>query len=95
MPRRRIAVITARADDAEQKEIICGIAEAALNADVDVAVYSNIYNHWVDDERLNFENVIYSLFDPTCFDGAIITAEAFRDISVISEAVERLKKIKL
>lgn len=95
MPRRRIAVITARADDAEQKEIICGIAEAALNADADVAVYSNIYNHWVDDECLNFENVIYSLFDPSCFDGAIITAEAFRDISVISEVVERLKKIKL
>ncbi len=95
MPRRRIAVITARADDAEQKEIVCGIAEAAFSADTDVAVYSNIYNHWVEDEQLNFENIIYSLFEPCHFDGAIITAEAFRDISVLNTVVEKLRKAKL
>ncbi len=95
MPRKRIAVITARADDAEQKEIVCGIAEAAFVADADVAVYSNIYNHWVDDEQLNYENIIYSLFEPCHFDGAIITAEAFRDISVLDEVIEKLKKAKL
>lgn len=95
MPRKRIAVITARADDAEQKEIVCGIAEAAFSADADVAVYSNIYNHWVEDEQLNFENIIYSLFEPRYFDGAIITAEAFRDISVLDAAVGKLRKAKL
>ena len=95
MPRKRIAVITARADDAEQKEVVCGIAEAAFAADADVAVYSNIYNHWTEDEKLNYENIIYSLFEPYHFDGAIITAEAFRDISVLDEAVDKLKKAKL
>ncbi len=95
MPRKRIAVITARADDAEQKEIVCGIAEAAFSADADVVVCSNIYNHWVEDKQLNFENIIYTLFEPKHFDGAVITAEAFRDISVLSEAIERLKKVKL
>ena len=95
MPRKRIAVITARADDAEQKEIVCGIAEAAFAADTDVAVYSNIYNHWVEDKQLNFENIIYSLFEPCYFDGAIIAAEAFRDISVLNTVVKKLRKAKL
>lgn len=95
MPRKRIAVITARADDNEQKEMICGIAEAAFSANADVAVYSNIYNHWVEDEQLNFENIIYSLFEPQYFDGAIITAEAFRDISVLNVAVEKIRSAKL
>ena len=45
MTRKRIAVITARADDPEQNEILCVIAQAAFAADSDVAVYSNIYNH--------------------------------------------------
>ncbi|MBE6901025.1 MAG: helix-turn-helix domain-containing protein [Ruminococcaceae bacterium] len=95
MSRKRIAVITARADDAEQKDILCGIAEAAFAADADVVVYSNIYNHWAEDEQLNYENIIYTLFEPHHFDGAVITAEAFRDISVIDEAVEKLRAAKL
>ncbi len=95
MTRKRIGVITARADDPEQKEILCGIAEAMLCADADTVIYSNIYNHWVDDTTLNYENIIYSLFDPRHFDGAIITYEAFRDISILDEVVEKLKKSKL
>ena len=65
MIRRRIAVITARADAQEQKEILGGIAEAAFAANTDVAVYSNIYNHWLTDEQITFENIIYQLFEPT------------------------------
>lgn len=95
MSRRRIAVITARADDTEQREILCGIAEAAFAADTDVAVYTNIYNHWVEDKQLNFENIIYSLFETKHFDGAIITAEAFRDLSILDELIEKLKKARL
>ena len=94
MPRKRIAVITARADDAEQKEVLYGIAEAALYADTDTVIYSNIYNHWVEDTILNYENIIYSLFEPCHFDGAIITYEAFRDISILDSVVEKLKKSK-
>ena len=95
MPRKRIAVITARADDAEQKEVLYGIAKAALYADADTVIYSNIYNHWVEDTILNYENIIYSLFEPRHFDGAIITYEAFRDISILDSVVEKLKKAKL
>ena len=95
MSGKRIAVITARADDPEQKEILCGIAEATLYADADTVIYSNIYNHWVEDTTLNYENIIYSLFEPRHFDGAVITAEAFRDISVLDGVIEKLKKAKL
>ncbi len=95
MSRKRIAVITARADHAEQKEILCGIAEAALYADADTVIYSNIYNHWFEDTTLNYENIIYSLFEPQHFDGVIITAEAFRDISILDGVAEKLKKAKL
>lgn len=95
MQRKRLAVITARADDMEQKEILSGIAEAAFHADADVMVYSNLYNHWVEDEQLNFENIIYSLFQPQGFDGAIITAEAFMDISILDDIIHKLRKAKL
>lgn len=95
MSRKRIAIITARADAPEQKELLSSIAEAAFAADRDVVVYSNIYYHWIEDEQLNFENIIYALFEPSHFDGAIITAEAFRDISILDSTVEKLKKEKL
>ncbi len=95
MQRKKLAVITARADDRVQKDIICGISEAALAADTDVIVFSNIYNHWSDDKLLTFENVIYDFFDPTDFDGVVITGEAFMDISVISGAVEKIRAAKI
>ncbi len=95
MSRKRIAVITARADSTEQKEIICGISEAAFASDADVVVYSNIYNHWSEDIQLNYENIIYTLFEPDGFDGAIITAEAFRDISIIDGVFDKLRSSKL
>lgn len=90
-----IAVITARADDRTQKDIIYGIAEAAFAADTDVVVFSNIYNHWIRDEFLNFENVIYDFFDPSGFDGVIVTAEAFLDISPPQNLAERSARFSL
>ncbi len=95
MIRRRIAVITARADAQEQKEILGGIAEAAFAANTDVAVYSNIYNHWLTDEQITFENIIYQLFEPHHFHGAIITAEAFMDIHILDTVIQKLRKEKL
>ncbi len=92
MSGRKIAVLTARADDRAQKDIICGIAEAAFAADTDVVVFSNIYNHWAEDELLCFENIVYEAFDPAGFDGVIITAEAFSELSVIEGAIKKIRK---
>ena len=59
MLRKKIAVITARADDRIQKDILLGIAEAAFSENVDVVVFSNIHNHWIKDNVLNFEYMIF------------------------------------
>lgn len=91
MSGKRIAVITARADAGEQKEILLGISGAAMSAGADTVVFSNIYNHWVRDDMLNFENIIYALFDPGLFDGVIITAEAFMDISVLEDVIKSVR----
>lgn len=90
-PRKKIAVITARADDSEQKSILYGIAEAAFSMQADVAVFSNIYNHWIRDEILNFENHIYDFFQPEQFGGVIVTAEAFMDLSQIEAVLDRIR----
>ncbi len=95
MSRRKLAVITARADDREQKDIICGISEAAFATDTDVVVFSNIENHWFTHDVLNFENIVYSYFDPAEFCGAVITGEAFMEFSVISEVIEKIRSSKL
>ncbi len=95
MARKTIAVITARADAAEQQEILLGIAQAAFSANADVVVCSNLYNHWTDDPHLTYENVIYDLFDPTGFDGVILTPEAFRDASIPDSAVEKIRRAGL
>lgn len=89
MSRKRIAVITARADDNTQMDIICGIAEAAFAENTDVAVFTNIHNHWIKDEFLNFENIIYDFFDPKEFNGVIVTAEAFMELSMLSAIIEK------
>ncbi len=92
MQRKRIAVITARADDSEQRMILGGIAETAFSMNADVAVYSNIYNLQGADELLNFENHIYDFFQPEYFDGVIITAEAFRDMKILDDVMHRIRK---
>ncbi len=91
MSKRRIAVITAKADDSEQKAILGGIVDAAFSLDCDVAIFSNINNHWVIDEFLNFENVIYDFFVPELFDGVIVTCEAYRDLSMIDGVLEKIR----
>lgn len=90
MNKKCIAVITARADASEQKDVLSGISSAAFSLGHSVAVFSNIYNHWADDKLLNFENIIYDLFDPLPFCGVIITAEAFKDISILNGAVKKI-----
>ena len=91
MQRKIIAVITARADDNEQKTVLHGIAEAAFAMNADVAVFSNVYNHWITDELLNFEDHIYDFFQPELFDGVIVHAEPFMDLSALNDVFERIR----
>lgn len=95
MPRKKIAVITAKADDRTQMDIICGVTEAAFAENTDVVVFTNIHNHWIIDKVLNFENIIYDFFEPAEFDGVIVTAEAFMELSVISDVCEKIREAKI
>lgn len=88
----RIAVIVARADASEQRNLFVGIATAAFSHGYDVSVFSNIYNHWANDKLLNFENVIYDFFEPSLYDGVIISAESFMDMSILEGAVKKMKE---
>ena len=90
--RRRIAVITARADDSEQRMTLTAIAETALVNAIDVVVFSNIYNYFSEDEHLLFENCVYDLFEPSMFDGVIIITEPFPDIFIVSDHIAKLKQ---
>ncbi len=54
MQRRRIAVITARADESEQSRTLKGIAAAALSVNTDVVVFSNRYNYWDNDAEKTY-----------------------------------------
>ena len=58
-------------------------------------MYSNIYNHWVVDEQLNFENIIYSLFEPSHYRGVIIAAEPFMDIGILNTAADKIRRCGL
>ena len=95
MKSRRIALITARADDGEQRDIIYGAADECRKNGFGLAVFSDLYNYWTDDPLLSFENVIYSFFDPSQFEGVIITFEAFRDIGILDSLVKKVRRAKL
>ncbi len=91
----RIAVLTTRVEASERKDLLAGIATAAFSLGMSVSVFSNIYNHWINDKVLNFENIIYDLFDPEPFDGVIIDSEPFPsipDMSIIDGAVKKIRE---
>lgn len=89
--KRKLAIITARADDCEQSTTIQAITSTAMAGNIDVIVFTNLYNYHTDDKQLLFENNIYDLFDPSMFDAVILMTEPFADISVISGCIEKLK----
>ncbi len=90
MPRKRIAVLTARADDYEQRTVLSGIAAAAFSINADVVVYSNLYNFDAN-APLHTENQIYDVFQPQDFDGVIVTAEAFWDLTMLAAVFDRIR----
>ena len=93
--RKKIAVITARADDAEQRSVLLGVAKAAFALGADVNVFTNIYNFWADDNLMTFENVIYDFFNPFDYDGVIITPEPFKNQSIPAEIINKIRASKV
>ena len=72
-----ICVITARASQSEQRQLLKGILSKADELGIDIAVFSNVYNfveYFADTE---VENKIYELVHSERLDGVILTSESF------------------
>ncbi len=91
MNRKRIAVITARADESEQSSTLQGIAAAVLSADMDMVVFSNRYNYWDEDIILTYENIIYAFFSPEQFDAVILMTEPFMNLEIIEGVIAGIR----
>lgn len=69
-------VIAAQAADMEQHQILNGIIEQAQNFNIDIAVFTNIYNPNEPNPSLYSENEIYDLILSPELDGIILISEA-------------------
>lgn len=69
-------VVAAQAADMEQRQILKGIIEQAQKFNVDIAVFSNIYNPNETDPSLYCENKIYDLILSQELDGIILISES-------------------
>lgn len=75
-PRPLIGVITARASQSEQRQLLCGIITQAQKMKADTAVFSNIYNSERYHAGVEIENKIYDLILSPRLCGLILTAES-------------------
>lgn len=72
-----IGVITAKAFQAEQRQLLDGILSQAQNLNISTAIFSNVYNFQKYFANTEIENKIYSLIASERIDGIILTAESF------------------
>ncbi len=75
--RKIIGVVAAEVNCIEQRQIMHGIIEQAQCEQVDIAVFSNVYNPYEYDEMLYCENRIYDLIFSEELSGLIMIAESF------------------
>ncbi len=71
-----IGVITARASQSEQRQLLKGILSKADELGIDIAVFSNVYNFVEYFADVEVENKIYELVRSERLDGVIITSES-------------------
>ncbi|WP_295157016.1 substrate-binding domain-containing protein [uncultured Ruminococcus sp.] len=72
-----IGVITSRASQSEQRQLLKGILTKAEELGMDIAVFSNVYNFAEYFPETAVENKIYELVHSERLDGVIITSESF------------------
>lgn len=73
---RMIGIITAKAFQAEQRQLLDGILEQTQKLHISTAVFSNIYNFQKYYANTEVENKIYDLIVSERIDGLILTAES-------------------
>ena len=91
-----IAVIASQVSDIQQRQLLEGIIEQAHIMDINVAVFSNVYNPFFSDKEVEIENNIYNLIYAEKLDGIIVDEEPVlnEELKVkISELLEKRKDI--
>lgn len=71
-----IGIITARASQSEQRQLLKGILSKADELGMDTAVFSNVYNFVEYYAGVEIENKIYELVQSERLDGLILTSES-------------------
>ncbi len=89
--RPTIGVITARATNSEQKQILSGILTQAEKIGADVVILTNIYDYYQYYTEIEIENKIYELISSEKLDGLIFTAESINNEALTQTILEHIK----
>lgn len=90
--RPAIGVITARATESEQKQILSGILTQAEKIGADAVILTNIYDYYQYCADIEIENKIYELIASERLDGLIFTAESINNDALTQVILEQIKK---
>ena len=89
-----IAVVASQVSDIQQRQLLEGIIEQAHIMDINVAVFSNVYNPFYSDKEVEIENNIYNLIYTEKVDGIIVDEEPILNEELKSKISELLAKRK-
>lgn len=87
-----IGVVTARASESEQRQVLSGILSQAQILGADVVVLTNIYNFAEYHAYVEIENKIYELIASERIDGFILTAESIMTPELKQSLYEKLSR---
>ena len=90
-----IGVITARASQSEQRQLLKGILSKADELGIDIAVFSNVYNFAEYSAQTEVENKIYELVHSDRLDGIIITYESLMYNELRENIMEHIKDLEI
>ena len=90
-----IGVLTARASESEQRQLLKGILSKADELDMDIAVFSNVYNISEYYADVEVENKVYELVHSEQLDGVIVTYESLIYPDMQKSICEHIKALDI
>ncbi|MBR5088996.1 MAG: EAL domain-containing protein, partial [Ruminiclostridium sp.] len=88
--RKRIAVFVGQADESYQSRFIAGFLEGAFAYDMDVCVFAMYRKYQDTTERELGDSNIFSLMEPSMFDGVVILEDTIQTAGAADALEERL-----
>ncbi|MCR5122797.1 MAG: substrate-binding domain-containing protein [Ruminococcus sp.] len=90
-----IGVITSRASQSEQRQMLKGVLSKADELGIDIAVFSNVYNFMEYFAYVEVENKIYELVHSERLDGLILTYESLLYPELRKRIYEHIKDLEI